>query len=286
MRAKKARTGRRSIRYWLFADPKLQKLSLKKVSERGTKPAGAARRIRGTKATVVPAGPPASGSATTVRRVLALAGFVLIVAAALALERQSARGEAPAGEARDQPPVMTRPQIVPPVSAKPHATGPASSLSSTTRPPEKPGSAKIVNASAPAAVAKPVPAMLVTTPNPDPAAASAAEPTPSPVEPAPKPADSTMTSAATGAALVTVTGCLQQDEDLFWIKNASGAEAPRTRSWKSGFLRKQPAPIEIVGPIGRLKLNGYVGRLVSATGTLEDRQMRPRSVREIAGSCQ
>jgi hypothetical protein len=85
---------------------------------------------------------------------------------------------------------------------------------------------------------------------------------------------------------VTITGCLERDDDTFWLKDASGAgEVPRSRSWRSGFLRKRTSRIELVDASNALTLPVYVGQRVSATGTLADREMRARSLRRIAASC-
>ena len=41
------------------------------------------------------------------------------------------------------------------------------------------------------------------------------------------------------STLVTVTGCLERSDEAFRLKDTSGADAPRTRSWKTGFLNKR-----------------------------------------------
>ena len=87
----------------------------------------------------------------------------------------------------------------------------------------------------------------------------------------------------TGAA-VTVNGCLENDGGVFRLTDVSGAGAPTSRSWKSGFLRKRPASIEVEDAVGTLSLRNYVGRRVSANGTLTDREMRARAMR-VVGAC-
>ena len=84
---------------------------------------------------------------------------------------------------------------------------------------------------------------------------------------------------------VTITGCLERDDETFRLKNTSGADAPRSRSWKSAFLKKGSAPVEVVDASKRLKLTNHVGQRVSVTGTLSDGEMRVRSMRRIAASC-
>lgn len=86
-------------------------------------------------------------------------------------------------------------------------------------------------------------------------------------------------------APVTITGCLERDDETFRLKNTSGADAPRSRSWKSAFLKKGSAPVEVVDASKRLKLTNHVGQRVSVTGTLSDGEMQIRSLRRIAASC-
>jgi hypothetical protein len=84
---------------------------------------------------------------------------------------------------------------------------------------------------------------------------------------------------------VTIAGCLESEEGTFHLTDASGANAPTSRSWKSGFLKKRPAHIELTGGVGTLNLRNHVGRRVAATGTLVDREMRVDAVR-VVGACE
>jgi hypothetical protein len=84
---------------------------------------------------------------------------------------------------------------------------------------------------------------------------------------------------------VTVTGCLERAGESFRLKDTSGAGAPKSRNWKSGFLKKGPATIDVVDAAHALKLADHVGRRVSVTGPLVDREMRARSLRRVASSC-
>ena len=85
--------------------------------------------------------------------------------------------------------------------------------------------------------------------------------------------------------MTTVSGCLDRSDESFRLKDTSGADAPKARSWKSGFLRKSAASIDVVDATHRLRLANHVGQRVSLTGTLEDRSMQARSLQRIAGSC-
>ena len=91
--------------------------------------------------------------------------------------------------------------------------------------------------------------------------------------------------SAPKAAPVTITGCLERNDETFRLKDTSGADAPKSRSWKSGFLKKGPKPIDVVDSSKRLKLGDHVGQRVSVTGTLVDREMQVRSVKRVAPSC-
>jgi cytoskeletal protein RodZ len=87
------------------------------------------------------------------------------------------------------------------------------------------------------------------------------------------------------SAGVTITGCLERDNDTFRLKDATGADAPKGRSWKSGFLKKGSASIQIVDAANRLKLANHIGRRVSVTGSLLNREMRARSLQRVGTSC-
>jgi hypothetical protein len=94
-----------------------------------------------------------------------------------------------------------------------------------------------------------------------------------------------VTAAAVKPAPVTITGCLERDEETFQLKDTAGAAAPKSRSWKTGFLKKRPASIEVVDATKRLKLTNYVGQRVRVTGVLVKREMQGRSLQRVAGSC-
>lgn len=83
---------------------------------------------------------------------------------------------------------------------------------------------------------------------------------------------------------ITVTGCLERTDDGYRMKDTTGADAPKARSWKSGFLKKGSAAVDVVDPARSLQLASHVGRRVSVTGTLVDREMQARSLRRV-GAC-
>jgi hypothetical protein len=98
-------------------------------------------------------------------------------------------------------------------------------------------------------------------------------------------AESGARSRAPTLASVTITGCLERADETFRLKDTSGPDAPKSRSWKSGFLRKNSASVEVVDAASRLKLPDHVGQRVSVTGTLVDREMQIRSLQRVAASC-
>jgi len=87
-------------------------------------------------------------------------------------------------------------------------------------------------------------------------------------------------------APVTVFGCLERSSSSFRLTDTDGVDAPKARSWKTAFLKKGSASIEVVDPGNRLRLASHVGQRLSVTGTLADRQMQVRSIRRISASCE
>ena len=86
------------------------------------------------------------------------------------------------------------------------------------------------------------------------------------------------------SAGMTITGCLERSESAFRLTDTTGTRAPTSRTWKSAFLKRRAAPIEIVAA-KPLNLTSHVGQRVSVTGTLVDREMRVGSLQRIASSC-
>lgn len=81
----------------------------------------------------------------------------------------------------------------------------------------------------------------------------------------------------------TITGCLEQQGDRFRLKDASGADAPTSRDWKFGFLKRGRDPIDLVDA-GTTTAN-HVATRVRVTGILEDHRMHVRSLIRVADSC-
>jgi len=89
------------------------------------------------------------------------------------------------------------------------------------------------------------------------------------------------------SAPVTITGCLEvsTDGDTFRLNDIEGAEAPKSRSWRTGFFKKRPAPVVLVEPPDRKALTANVGHRVAATGQLDSRELKVSSLRVVGSSC-
>lgn len=111
-------------------------------------------------------------------------------------------------------------------------------------------------------------------------------------QPVAKPATSKSTAhAATAAAQtapekVTITGCLEQKDETFRLKDTDGVDAPKSRNWKTGFLTKHSAALNLVDQRNRNRLANHVGERVSITGMLSERELEVRSLSRVAMSCE
>ena len=113
-------------------------------------------------------------------------------------------------------------------------------------------------------------------------------PAKAPVADAPAASNSEAASAAPSAKIaapVTVAGCLQRNDQTLRLKDTTGADAPKSRSWKSGFLKKGSASIDLVDPANRLRLANHVGHRVTVTGTIDHGEMRVRSLQRVSDVC-
>ena len=85
---------------------------------------------------------------------------------------------------------------------------------------------------------------------------------------------------------VSITGCLKRDGDGFVLKSTDGADAPKSRSWKSGFLKRSSSSVSLTDGPNASRLADHVGERVSVTGPLADRAMRVQSMRRVAATCE
>jgi hypothetical protein len=239
---KKSRKPAPAVKYLLSGDRKLQRLSLKKISDS----ARAKSRTRGSR--VKPPADVAAASAPLkpiTGRLVVVGAVCLFAAAALLAARQPATqpddASAAAAPVRSATAARAESPAVPPSIDK---TPSASPLKKT--PPAK---------TAPSTIVKP---------------AAAAQ---------------TATAPPTNTARVTVEGCLDSDGPAFRLKNTTGLDTPKARTWRTGFLMKRSSSIGLVDTTGRLGLQDYIGKRVAATGSVVDREMRATTLREVAASC-
>ena len=99
----------------------------------------------------------------------------------------------------------------------------------------------------------------------------------------------TAAAAATKDKTVTLTGCVRNGDarNTFLLTKVEGSDAPKSRGWKTGYLRKRPSNVEIVAAASAVRLKDHVGRRVTVTGTLDQKdraQLKARSVR-VLSSC-
>jgi hypothetical protein len=100
-----------------------------------------------------------------------------------------------------------------------------------------------------------------------------------------RPASAPSAGAVAGAELASIEGCLIQDANQFQLKNTSGEDAPKGRSWKSGFLHRSAKTVDVVDQSHRLNLARHVGERVTITGLLDDRELQGTSLKRVAESC-
>jgi hypothetical protein len=86
---------------------------------------------------------------------------------------------------------------------------------------------------------------------------------------------------------VTITGCLEisTDGDVFRLADVEGDNAPKSRSWRTGFFKKRPAPVTLVEPPDVAALKTSVGHRVAATGQLASHELKVSSLRVVGSSC-
>lgn len=129
---------------------------------------------------------------------------------------------------------------------------------------------------------KPAPVAKKPTPANAPVTTTAAS------TPAPARADAPKANVSTGTVkgeVVTVTGCLALDNQEYKLTKTEGADAPTKRSWKSGFLKKSGADLEVVDTSKNLRLVTHLGQRVTLTGAVNDHTMEAWSLAVVSRSC-
>ena len=84
---------------------------------------------------------------------------------------------------------------------------------------------------------------------------------------------------------VTVTGCLETNGSNGFRLTDTEGDAPRSRSWRSGFLRKRSTSVALVAPPDTYTLKTQVGNRIAASGQLTSRELRVTSVQVIGARC-
>ena len=258
MPVKRTRKPAPPVKYLLSGDRKLQRLSLKKISDPAHRAKPKARSPRVKQPTSEQAASTAPKG--TGWRVAVVGVVCLFAAAALLAARQPpAHPEEVSAGAPQQASLSAQAQ---PLTANTSAT--SASMRSTpgvARP--HPTSSAIERTAAAAPVKK------------TPTAKAAVSTTAAPGSRAPGQSSSSL----------IVEGCLESDGPTYRLKNTSGLVAPKARTWRTGFLMKRSPSIGLVDTTGRLRLQDHVGTRVAATGSLVDRELRAIALREVAGSC-
>ena len=130
------------------------------------------------------------------------------------------------------------------------------------------------------------------TAKPAPAKAAPAKPAPTATKAAPAKAAPLQAAAAKVSVApveltnsITLTGCLEADGRKFMLTDLEGDEAPKSRSWKTGFVTKKPKDVEVT-PSASLKLGDHIGHKVSVVGVRNgETHLQARSIKQLAASC-
>lgn len=85
---------------------------------------------------------------------------------------------------------------------------------------------------------------------------------------------------------VTWTGCLHSVDNVYRLTDLKGNDAPKSRSWKRGFIMKTTKDVRVVGASNSVNLRDHVGHHVTVVGVRNgDSQIRATSVKRMAASC-
>ena len=228
---------------------------------------------------------------------MALAGVTLLVVAALAFPRHpSAPGNddgaaAAPPEPREQPADLVAPSAQPaalpaaPIAAH-VATAATVAPRAVSAPPKTTLAPKLVKSGTAESTRSGAPIEAVTAVAEIPVQDDALTKLPGSEAIAP-PAPAFVSTSAAGTTPVTITGCLEVsvDQEEFRLTDTEGVDAPRSRSWRTGFLKKRSAPVALVEPPDRLALQTHVGRRVAATGLLTSHDLKVSALRVVGPLC-
>jgi hypothetical protein len=227
-------------------------------------------------------------------RTIALAGVTLLVVAALAFPRHSSAPGTDDGAAgsqpREQPADLVAPSLQPtalpaaPIAA-PVAAPATVAPSAVSAPSKKTRGPKPETNRIPESTQSGVPVAAVTPVADIPFQEGAPASLPGSETIAP-PAPASVSTGTGGTTPVTITGCLEVsvNQDEFRLTDTEGVDAPRSRSWRMGFLKKRSTPVALVEAPDRVALQTHVGRRVAATGLLTSHDLKVSALR-VVGPC-
>lgn len=286
MRAKKSTKRSRSVRYLLSADRRLQRLSLRKMPEAAPKTKSQPRTTRTKRAGV--ASELWDAPSEIALRAIVL-GMIGVVAAVTLI---AARQDPPPVEVASVAAAVNTFVPAAAVPAKPSHRQELAAPSGTVPAQARPIAKKTIVSTVPTRAIPDARSTAASTRESSagkiPSERSVDAPTAKPsldVAPTSSRLDTAVTAAEPNVQPVTIAGCLDQHEDGFRLTDTSGGDAPTSRSWRSGFLKKRSRPIGLVDATHKLALSSLVGQRVEATGILANGEMRARSVRRVAVSC-
>ena len=228
---------------------------------------------------------------TTGRQLGTLAGIAVVVIATMAVpqwppasdssrsRQQETEQRASVADVSYSAPIMNAPaRRLPAIATSPILETPRRTEEAKTKPP-------VVNATnRKAASTRPAPAASVSTNTLVP---RANESTTEPLVPKPMPAAAASPASGVSLPPVTITGCLEisTDGNDYRLADTEGADAPKSRSWRTGFLRKRTAPVALIDAPDPHALKSSIGKRVAATGVLSSRELQVSSLRVVAPSC-
>jgi hypothetical protein len=216
----------------------------------------------------------------------ALGGVAVLVIATVALPQQPPASDAAPPqqqvEQRERAADLANPLPTAPTPAPPARLIAARSVVTERALTEAPKKSSVVTNRA-TAPTKPTPPASIAANNDVPLAKESTKPA------VPEPMTAAPPSSASAASLapVTITGCLEisTDGNEFRLADTEGADAPKSRNWRMGFLKKRTAPVALVGAADPLALRKSVGQRVAATGLLTGRELQVSSLRVLGSSC-
>ncbi len=246
---------------------------------------------RSTPPAASPATPPSTPARRLTRRArLALALVVVIVGASLAFPRRppmpAANVPADSGPERAETVADVAPNSAPavPTQTADPVVGRLFASPATVTQPSKPAASKskkarIAESRKSTARSNPAPPLAEAPGKEDSAAVPAAA--------EPVAAFSSTSTVIAGPPPVTITGCLEVrlDTDEYRLTETEGGDAPKSRNWRTGFLKKRSSSVSLVEPPDSQALRTQVGKRVAATGLLTSRELRLSSLRVVGASC-